>query len=65
MTMPIAKLDLLAGYALAFALVAVVQATVVSALAFGLLDLHVAGPRWAWSRSRSGTRRSGWRSASS
>jgi ABC-2 type transport system permease protein len=45
MTMPLAKLDLLAGYALAFALVAVVQATIVSILAFGLLDLHVAGPR--------------------
>jgi ABC-2 type transport system permease protein len=47
MTMPIGKLDLLAGYAAAFAAVAAVQATVVSALAFGLLDLHVAGPRWA------------------
>ena len=45
MTMPLAKLDLLAGYGLAFALVAVVQATIVSLLAFGALDLHVAGPR--------------------
>ena len=45
MTMPLAKLDLLAGYGLAFALVAAVQAIVVSLLAFGLLDLHVAGPR--------------------
>jgi ABC-2 type transport system permease protein len=45
MTMPIAKLDVLAGYATAFALVAVVQATVVSTLAFGALGLHVAGPR--------------------
>jgi len=45
MTMPLAKLDLLAGYGLAFALVAVVQATIVSLLAFGVLDLHVAGPR--------------------
>jgi len=45
MAMPPAKLDLLAGYGLAFALVAVVQATTVSVLAFGALDLHVAGPR--------------------
>jgi ABC-2 type transport system permease protein len=43
MTMPLAKLDLLLGYALAFALVAVVQASAVSLVAFGLLDLHVAG----------------------
>ena len=45
MTMPLAKLDLLAGYGFAFALLAVVQAAVVSLLAFGLLDLHVDGPR--------------------
>src|SRR4029077_14662842 len=31
----------------AFALLATLQAAVVSALAFGLLDLHVAGPRVA------------------
>jgi ABC-2 type transport system permease protein len=43
MTMPIAKLDILGGYALAFALVAVVQSTVVSLIAFRLLHLHVAG----------------------
>jgi ABC-2 type transport system permease protein len=46
MSMPLAKLDLLAGYGAAFALVAVLQATLVSLLAFGALDLHVAGPRW-------------------
>jgi ABC-2 type transport system permease protein len=46
MTMPIGKLDLLAGYAVAFALLAVVQAVVVSTLAFGALGLDVAGPRW-------------------
>ena len=45
MSMPMAKLDLLLGYGLAFALVAATQATLVSLLAFGLLDLHVAGPR--------------------
>jgi ABC-2 type transport system permease protein len=43
MTMPIAKLDILVGYALAFALVAIVQSTILSLVAFGLLDLHVAG----------------------
>jgi ABC-2 type transport system permease protein len=43
MTMPMAKLDLLLGYALAFALVAVVQAGVVSGLAFGLLGLAIEG----------------------
>jgi len=45
MTMPLAKLDLLVGYGLAFAFIAVVQATLVSLLSFGLLDLHVEGAR--------------------
>ncbi len=45
MTMPLAKLELLAGYGVAFGAVAAVQASIVSAVAFGLLDLHVAGPR--------------------
>jgi ABC-2 type transport system permease protein len=45
MTMPLAKLDLLAGYGAAFALVAAVQAVVVSAVAFGLLGLDVEGSR--------------------
>ncbi len=40
MTMPLAKLDLLAGYALAFALLAAVQASLVSALAFEVLGLE-------------------------
>ena len=35
MTMPMAKLDLLAGYAIAFAPIAVVQAALTSAVAFG------------------------------
>ena len=47
MTMPLAKLDLLAGYAAAFALVAAAQALLVSAVSFWLLDLHVAGAKWA------------------
>jgi len=46
MTLPLAKLDLLAGYGIAFALLAAVQAALVSALAFGLLGLDVQGPRW-------------------
>jgi len=46
MTLPLTKIDLLLGYGAAFALVAALQATVVSAVAFGLLDLHAAGPAW-------------------
>jgi ABC-2 type transport system permease protein len=44
MSMPIAKLDLLAGYGVAFAAVASVQATVVSLVAFLALGLDTAGP---------------------
>jgi ABC-2 type transport system permease protein len=40
LTTPIGRGDLLAGYALAFALVAAVQATLVSAVAFGFLGLE-------------------------
>jgi ABC-2 type transport system permease protein len=43
MSMPIGKLDLLLGYALAFALVATVQATVTAVVAFGFLGLDTAG----------------------
>ena len=39
LTLPLAKLDLLLGYALAFAAVAAIQATVVSLVGFGFLDL--------------------------
>ena len=46
MSMPIAKLDLLAGYGIAFALVGAVQAGVTSAVGFGLLDLHSEGAIW-------------------
>jgi len=46
MTLPLGKLDLLAGYGTAFAVLAAVQAALVSALAFGLLGLDVQGPRW-------------------
>lgn len=44
MTMPIVRFDLLAGYGVAFALLAAVQATVVSVVALGALDLEVARP---------------------
>jgi ABC-2 type transport system permease protein len=43
MSMPLGKLDLLLGYAISFALVAAVQATIASLVAFGLLGLHTAG----------------------
>jgi ABC-2 type transport system permease protein len=43
MSMPLAKLDLLAGYAIAFALLASLQAAAVSVTAFTLLGLDVAG----------------------
>jgi ABC-2 type transport system permease protein len=43
MSMPLGKLDLLLGYGLAFAAVAAVQATLTSAVAFGLLGLDTAG----------------------
>jgi ABC-2 type transport system permease protein len=43
MSMPLAKLDLLLGYGLAFALLAAVQAAVTSTVAFWLLDLHTSG----------------------
>jgi ABC-2 type transport system permease protein len=47
LTMPMAKLDLLLGYALAFGAVAVVQALLSSVFALGVLDLDVQGPVWA------------------
>ena len=47
MSLPLAKLDLLLGYGLAFAVVAALQATVTAAVAFWLLGLEAAGPTWA------------------
>ncbi|HSV65390.1 MAG TPA: ABC transporter permease [Mycobacteriales bacterium] len=41
LTTPLAKLDLLVGYALAFGLLALVQAGLVSAVALGLLGLDI------------------------
>jgi ABC-2 type transport system permease protein len=46
MSLPLGKLDLLLGYGIAFAALAVVQATVTALVAFGLLGLDTAGPVW-------------------
>ncbi len=46
MSMPLAKLDLLAGYGLAFALLAAVQAAITAAVSFGLLGVDTLGPIW-------------------
>jgi ABC-2 type transport system permease protein len=47
LSMPIAKVDFVFGYALAFGLLGVVQALLVSGLAVGPFGLEVAGPTWA------------------
>jgi ABC-2 type transport system permease protein len=47
LSMPLGKLDLLLGYALAFGALAVVQAAVATGLAVGLLGLDIAGSVWA------------------
>ena len=46
LTTPLAKMDLLFGYALAFGLVAVVQAGVLTTIAYWAFDLTVAGSVW-------------------
>ncbi|HET6642071.1 MAG TPA: ABC transporter permease [Gaiellaceae bacterium] len=46
MSLPLAKLDLLVGYGLAFAVVAAVQGSVAALVGFGLLGLDTAGPIW-------------------
>ena len=47
LTTPLAKLDLLVGYALAFACVAAVQAATLSGVGLALLDVDVEGSPWA------------------
>lgn len=47
MAMPVAKLDLLLGYGLAFAGLAAAQAIVTAAVGFGLLGIETDGPGWA------------------
>jgi ABC-2 type transport system permease protein len=45
LTLPLAKLDILLGYGIAFAALATVQATAVSLVGFGLLDLEVVNSK--------------------
>ena len=46
LTLPVGKGDLVAGYAIAFGLLAVVQAGVATTFAVGVLGLDVAGSLW-------------------
>jgi ABC-2 type transport system permease protein len=46
MTTPMAKTDLMIGYALAFGLMAILQAVIVSAFAIYVCGLDVVGPAW-------------------
>ena len=46
LTTPMHKLDLLAGYAVAFALAAVTQAVVTTSIAYGLLGVDSRGSAW-------------------
>jgi len=46
LTTPLAKLDLLFGYAFAFGLVAAIQAVVLTAVAYWAFNLSVAGSVW-------------------
>jgi len=46
LVMPMGKLDFLLGYALAFGLVAALQAVLAVAVSVGLLGLDIAGPVW-------------------
>jgi ABC-2 type transport system permease protein len=45
-TLPMGKVDFLLGYALAFALIAVVQAVVVVSISLYALDLNIRGAAW-------------------
>jgi ABC-2 type transport system permease protein len=46
LAMPTGKIDLLAGYALAFGLMAALQSTIAVTTSVYLLDLDIAGPVW-------------------
>ena len=46
LTMPLGKADLVGGYAVAFGLLATVQAVIASGFALLVLGLDVAGPAW-------------------
>jgi ABC-2 type transport system permease protein len=47
MSMPLNRVDLLAGYGLAFGAVAALQGALTAAVGFGLLGIDSAGPVWA------------------
>lgn len=47
LTMPMAKLDIILGYAFSFGLLAIVQALLASMVAVHLYGLDIAGPQWA------------------
>lgn len=47
MTMPLGKGSFIAGYALAFGILAILQSAVVSGLSLSVYGLDVAGPAWA------------------
>ncbi len=47
LTMPMAKFDLLLGYAIAFGVIALLQSLLAVGLTVGLLGLNLAGPLWA------------------
>jgi ABC-2 type transport system permease protein len=46
LSMPVAKLDIILGYALSFGLVAIVQATLASTVAVHAYGLDIRGPEW-------------------
>lgn len=46
LVMPIAKLDIILGYALSFGLLAMLQATIASIFAVRVYGLDIAGPEW-------------------
>jgi ABC-2 type transport system permease protein len=46
LTLPVGKADFILGYALAFGLLGIVQAVIVSAWTVGVLGLDVRGPTW-------------------
>lgn len=46
LAMPTRKLDFLLGYALAFGLMAILQAGIAAGISIGLLDMDLVGPTW-------------------
>lgn len=46
MTMPISRVDFVFGYAIAFGVLAIIQALIASTVALYLLGLDIAGPSW-------------------